>query len=224
MRKALRSGAIPIILIFLLFTAGACALPGTVSKPAATMVFEPKDPEGLTSEQMQKTADVLSRRYKGLSGWARVNVEGQAIRVELQKNQDVSLAKMMATEPGKVIFFQGDDSTRVGNPVPETISPVFDGSSIASASVTKLQAGGYAVAFSMTQQGTQVMADYTSSHIGSYLCIARDAIVISCPKISTAILNGQGLIQGNFTLESANSLAMQLRFGSLPVQLILSTK
>jgi preprotein translocase subunit SecD len=43
--------------------------------------------------------------------------------------------------------------------------------------------------------------------------------VISAPGIEGAIPDGQGQISGAFTAESANALAVQLRYGSLPVPL-----
>ncbi|MDD2696482.1 MAG: protein translocase subunit SecD, partial [Anaerolineales bacterium] len=39
------------------------------------------------------------------------------------------------------------------------------------------------------------------------------------PTINSAITEGNGVITGNFTLESANALAIQLRYGSLPIPL-----
>jgi len=43
--------------------------------------------------------------------------------------------------------------------------------------------------------------------------------VISAPVINTPILGGSGYIEGNFTAQSANELAISLRSGKLPVTL-----
>jgi preprotein translocase subunit SecD len=43
--------------------------------------------------------------------------------------------------------------------------------------------------------------------------------VISAPSINSAITEGSGVIEGNFTQEEANTLTLQLRYGSLPVPL-----
>jgi preprotein translocase subunit SecD len=43
--------------------------------------------------------------------------------------------------------------------------------------------------------------------------------VISAPGIQGEIPDGQGQISGSFTAESANTLAVQLRYGSLPIPL-----
>jgi protein-export membrane protein SecD len=43
--------------------------------------------------------------------------------------------------------------------------------------------------------------------------------VLSAPTIQTAITGGQGVITGRYTLEEARNLAVQLRYGALPVPL-----
>jgi preprotein translocase subunit SecD len=49
--------------------------------------------------------------------------------------------------------------------------------------------------------------------------IVLDKQVISSPRINEPITSGSGIIEGNFTIDSANALAIQLRYGSLPVPL-----
>jgi preprotein translocase subunit SecD len=55
--------------------------------------------------------------------------------------------------------------------------------------------------------------------VGDNLAIVLDNVVIECPTVSNAITNGQGIIEGKFTSDSANQLAVQLRYGALPVPL-----
>ncbi len=64
-----------------------------------------------------------------------------------------------------------------------------------------------------------VFADYTSKNVGKYLAISLDKKLISVPVIKTAITEGNGSISGSFTEASANNLAIQLRYGSLPIPL-----
>jgi preprotein translocase subunit SecD len=65
----------------------------------------------------------------------------------------------------------------------------------------------------------QTFANFTAANIGNVLAIVLDKEVLSTPTINDAITDGRGLISGNFTLESANDLAVQLRYGSLPIPL-----
>ncbi len=58
--------------------------------------------------------------------------------------------------------------------------------------------------------------------LASILGIVLDNKVISAPVINTAITEGQAVIQGSFTLDTANALAIQLRYGSLPVPFVVA--
>jgi preprotein translocase subunit SecD len=77
--------------------------------------------------------------------------------------------------------------------------------------------GQYQIAFTLKPDGAKVFSDFTSSHVNQYLAIVLDKKVISAPVIKSAITDGQGVIEGSFTNESANALAVQLRYGALPV-------
>jgi preprotein translocase subunit SecD len=73
--------------------------------------------------------------------------------------------------------------------------------------------------FVLSPEGTTIFAQHTAANVGKILAITLDKRVISAPSINDPIPDGQGQISGNFTAESANSLAVQLRYGSLPVPL-----
>ena len=78
-------------------------------------------------------------------------------------------------------------------------------------------AGAYQIAFTLKSSGSTVFADYTTSHVNQYLAIVLDKKILSAPVIKNPITDGQGIIEGGFTAESANALAISLRYGSLPV-------
>lgn len=96
---------------------------------------------------------------------------------------------------------------------------VMTGDTLSNVAVTTDQTGRYQVAFDLTDEGAKIFGDYTSNNIGKLLAIVLDKQVISVPRIESAITEGSGVIQGNFTAESANALAVQLRYGSLPIPL-----
>jgi len=77
--------------------------------------------------------------------------------------------------------------------------------------------GSYEISFVLKTDSAQLFSDYTGSHINQYLAIVLDKKVISVPVIKNQISDGRGVIQGNFTSTSANTLAIQLRYGSLPI-------
>ncbi|RLD03735.1 MAG: protein translocase subunit SecD [Chloroflexota bacterium] len=96
---------------------------------------------------------------------------------------------------------------------------VMTGAELKQVGVTTDPAGDYMVAFELTKEGGQIFADYTASHVGGILAIVMDKEIISTPRINEPIPDGRGSISGNFTAESANNLAVQLRYGSLPIPL-----
>jgi len=59
---------------------------------------------------------------------------------------------------------------------------------------------------------------FTSTHINQPMAIVLDGQVVSAPVIRAALTTG-GQITGNFTRDQANTLALQLRYGALPVSL-----
>ncbi len=97
---------------------------------------------------------------------------------------------------------------------------VMTGADLRSVAVTTDPVlGEPAVSFELTDHGRQVFAEYTANHVGDILAIVLDKQVISAPEIQQPIPDGRGVIQGNFTFEEANNLAIQLRYGALPIPL-----
>ncbi len=96
---------------------------------------------------------------------------------------------------------------------------VLTGAALENAGVARDQVGNISVGLTFTSEGAKIFSDYTASHIGGILGIVLDKQLISYPRITQAIPGGNASITGNFTLEEANNLAVQLRYGSLPIPL-----
>jgi preprotein translocase subunit SecD len=93
------------------------------------------------------------------------------------------------------------------------------GKELRSVNVGVSPSGQPAIDFVLSPEGTTIFAQHTAANIGKILAITLDKRVISAPTINDAIPTGQGQISGAFTAESANELAVQLRYGSLPIPL-----
>ncbi len=110
------------------------------------------------------------------------------------------------------------------NPAPE-FETVLTGASLREAEAKASRFGENYVSFLLQPDASELFADYTRTHQGKFLTIVLDKQVISSPRISAVIENGAGTITGQFSAEEAHHLALQLRFGSLPVPLrIASTR
>jgi protein-export membrane protein SecD len=75
------------------------------------------------------------------------------------------------------------------------------------------------VTFRFNARGGRLFADATQNNIGRRFAVVLDDKYITAPVIRSAILGGSGQIEGNFTVESAQNLAVLLRAGALPADL-----
>ncbi|MGD2177132.1 MAG: protein translocase subunit SecD [Anaerolineae bacterium] len=106
---------------------------------------------------------------------------------------------------------------------PQPAGPVYEtiltGADIANVGLDRTQQNEYIIPFELNSDAAEVFAEYTASHVGQYLCIVLDKTILSCPTIREPIPGGRGSISGAFTFEDARQLAIQLRYGALPMPL-----
>lgn len=101
-----------------------------------------------------------------------------------------------------------------------TLGPsIIDGQQISGASSGYDNSSGrYVVDLNFTSAASQTWADFTQHNVGKQAAFALDSRVVSAPEIQTPTPVGQGTqISGNFTADSAKSLANSLKYGSLPL-------
>lgn len=95
---------------------------------------------------------------------------------------------------------------------------MLSGDLLTGASATYEQ-GQPVVAFKFNTLGARKFGEITQDNVGKPFAIVLDNKVITAPRINEPILGGSGIISGNFTVESANDLALLLRAGALPAPL-----
>lgn len=74
------------------------------------------------------------------------------------------------------------------------------------------------VSFTLKGDGPRIFGDFTQANINKFMPILLDKEVISSPQIIGAIIGGNGQITG-LSADEARQLALQLKYGSLPVAL-----
>ncbi len=79
------------------------------------------------------------------------------------------------------------------------------------------QTGEPVVSMEFNAEGRDLFAKITQEHVNGYLAIFLDGVPIMVPKINTPIVDGRAIITGNFTLDQAKQLSIQLNAGALPV-------
>lgn len=73
--------------------------------------------------------------------------------------------------------------------------------------------------FSLKTEGGRKFGEYTGANIGNYLCIVLDKKVLSCPTVNARIDQNGTISLGQDSLEQGQALAIQLKYGALPVPL-----
>jgi preprotein translocase subunit SecD len=81
------------------------------------------------------------------------------------------------------------------------------------------QDGRAVVSITFNSAGARRFGRVTQENVNKPFAIILDEKVLSAPNINEPILGGQAQISGNFTVDSANQLAIALASGKLPVKL-----
>jgi preprotein translocase subunit SecD len=94
---------------------------------------------------------------------------------------------------------------------------IIDGSELRSAAATQMQGGGneYQISFALKPSGAEKFGAWTGANINQYMGVVLNDEVKSIAYIKSQI-HDQGQIDGRFTRESAEDLALTLRSGALP--------
>ena len=84
------------------------------------------------------------------------------------------------------------------------------------------------IALTLNGEGAKQYADISRKMVAlpepqNQLAATLDSKVIVAPRFNEAILDGRASITGGFTLDSARSLADQLKFGALPLSFVEQT-
>lgn len=168
--------------------------------------------ENPSSEDMKDTIYKLQKRVEGYSTEASVYQVGEdRITVEIPGVSDANAILEDLGNPGSLEFQLADG----------TVFMTGDMVSDAQAATTTDTYGNkeYIVQLSLNEEGAKIFAEVTAENVGNYLPIVYDGEVISYPKVQQAISGGSAQISGQKTFEEAETLATQIRIGSLSLEL-----
>lgn len=143
-----------------------------------------------------------------------------------ESNFDPEAAVKELGEMAELTFRKGTDTEtdEDGNVIP-TGELVLSGSDVDEAGYTQ-QPDSYGnlewvVTLKLNSTGTSKFAAATSELAGTStpISIWMDSTMISAPSVNSAISNGNAVITGSFTSESAKKLADQINSGALPFKI-----
>ncbi|MDP1743343.1 MAG: protein translocase subunit SecD [Candidatus Amesbacteria bacterium] len=77
--------------------------------------------------------------------------------------------------------------------------------------------GKSSVGLEFTPEGGKKFAEITKRNIDKPLAVFLDEKVVTAPNVSNAITDGKAVITGNFTVDEAKQLVIQLNAGALPL-------
>ena len=165
-----------------------------------------------SAEDMSDTIYKLTKRVESYSTESNVyQVGDDRIAVEIPGVTDANSILEELGNPGSLEFQTSDG----------TVFMTGDQVADAKAVTTTNDYGNkeYVVQLTLTDDGAETFAEVTADNVGNYLPIVYDGEVISYPQVKSAISGGVATISGMSSYEDAETLATQIRIGSLSLQL-----
>lgn len=222
----------------------------TFDYPSITMCWTQNGRREILTSAVQQSIEIVRRRIDEL-GTREPTIQRQGadrILVQVPGLKDPEQLKNILGTTAKMTFHLLDQTNTVGascgpgrRPPPGTFclpsqdevdvnnNPIMylvkrrvmvDGENLVDAQAT-FQDGQAVVSFRFDAVGARRFGDVTSENVGQPFAIVLDREVISAPVIREPILGGNGVISGNFTIGSAQDLALLLRAGALPAPLTI---
>jgi SecD/SecF fusion protein len=227
---------------------GGSLTEATLEEPEPGLLRFTLTDEGINyriSSALTKSIEVVSRRVNEL-GTTEPIIQRQGtdrILVQVPGLQDPQRLKEILGKTAKLTFQMVDQSVPVQEaikgrppagdtimystdnpPVPYLIENrvIVSGEDLVDAQSGFDQRTGEAiVSFRFDNKGATRFGIASQQNVGRLFAIILDDKVISAPVIREPILGGTGQISGNFTVQSANDLAVLLRAGALPANLTI---
>lgn len=228
---------------------GGSLTEATLEEPEAGLLRFTLTEEGINyrvSSALTKSIEVVSRRVNEL-GTTEPIIQQQGtdrILVQVPGLQDPQRLKEILGKTAKLTFQMVDQSNSVEDavksgrapggdtimystdtpPVPYLIENrvIVSGEDLVDAqSGFDQRTGEPVVSFRFDNKGATRFGIASQQNVGKLFAIILDNKVISAPVIREPILGGTGQISGNFTVQSANDLAVLLRAGALPANLTI---
>ncbi|MBP1610116.1 MAG: preprotein translocase subunit SecD [Acidobacteria bacterium] len=120
----------------------------------------------------------------------------------------------------QIIPYRDDTAATGGNVEYLVVNrlPVITGKHLKNARRSADSNGSPAVSFFLNSEGADLFSRATEQHVGDKLAIVLDNVASSAPVINERI-GAEGIINGRFTIQQAEDLALLLRSGALPASL-----
>lgn len=190
------------------------------------VAFQASPVEGqvVDEDAMEAVRQILENRVNALGvAEPQVQLEGSdRVIVELPGIEDPDEAIALFKQTGRLdVIGTQLQSLPVGSSVDVEAGAyelVITGSDLLDADLVYDEIGNGIVQFELNDAGAEKFGAYTGTHIGQFLSILVDGVVINSAVINDRIEN-RGVIEGFDNLQEARNVVIQLRYGALPVPL-----
>lgn len=205
-----------------------------------SITYQVSDDNGdWTSTQLDDTRSKLEQRVHQFSTEATAYKEGEdRISVDIPGEKDADAVLEELGKPGSLYFCTKAESDPTEEQLENkeyiqiTDNELYNGyykiwlsgeevaDAVGQAS-TDSQTGAteYIVSLTFNDKGTTAFGEMTTEYVGQSTYIIYDGSVISAPTVKQAITGGQAQIDGQATLEEAETLASNIRIGALSLSL-----
>ena len=184
------------------------------------VTFMPANDVDATDEQLSAAKTVIEDRLVGLGitdyeSYIDTNKDRIIVRFPWKTDESDFNPQTAIDEIGttaKMVFRKGSSADG---------EEILSGDDVTSATVGYNETEGWVVQLRFSTQGSAAFSDATTELAGGStpISIWLDDESISVATVNEAITNGEAIIKGNFTQDSASSLANQINSGSLPFAL-----
>lgn len=177
------------------------------------VVMEAREKEGqpISRETINKTVAVMRNRVDAM-GLREPIVQPQGnnrVIIELAGVKDPEEAARILGKTAQLSFVGPDGKT------------IVTGADLKDAKASIGQDNQPEVDLEFNSKGAKKFAEATEKFVGQPIAIKLDNEIISAPRVDEPIPSGKAMIHGGFKdLKDAENLAIQLRSGALPVDLV----
>lgn len=196
------------------------------------VTFTPPEGVDATDAQMDAAKEVINSRLVSL------NITDSEVYVDYNKDRiivrfpwkegesdfDPQAAIEELGDTAVLTFREGMETDETGAPSGVTAENIIiDGEDVKEAHpYYNSEENSYGVSLELYDSGKQAFAEATTrlSSTKGTISIWMDETMISYPSVNTPITDGQCQITGNFTAETATSLANKINSGALPFKLV----
>jgi SecD/SecF fusion protein len=213
-------------------SAGQSDLAVTADGGNITIGFSPAGIATNVDNAVAQSLEVIRQRVDqvGVAEPTIQRIGANRILVQLPGAQDPSRLRELLGSTAKMSFHmlapngQAGPGVTVmkdeeGNSYPVLDRVEISGDRLSDARVSFDQSQQPVVTFRFDSAGATRFADITRQNVGNPFAIVLDDKVLSAPVIREPITGGSGQISGNFSTDTANTLAAMLRAGALPAKL-----